>query len=124
VNSSLWSITAYTYTIGNSGYSAFLIYEPGVRNFTALDPMQDNGDAPYVFDTLGSVNGTILSDFRVGSVSKAQISSDGQLTLAGTTNQVIFGGTNTPPVSTAAPTKWISVQVQGETAIYRIPLYE
>lgn len=48
----------------------------------------------------------------------------GVITLAGTTNQITFGATNTAPVSSAAPTKWISVQVAGESAVYRLPLYE
>lgn len=45
-------------------------------------------------------------------------------TVSGTENQVTFGATNTPPASTAAPTKWISVQVSGESTVYRLPLYE
>lgn len=45
-------------------------------------------------------------------------------TLTGTTNQVIFGGTNTAPVSAVAPAKWISVQVSGLPNVYRLPLYE
>jgi len=48
-----------------------------------------------------------------------------QYVVTGTTNQVVFGATNTAPVSAASPTKWISVQVQGETTKkYRVPLYE
>lgn len=47
-----------------------------------------------------------------------------KFTITGTTNQVIFGSTNTAPVSSAAPTKWISVQVSGESTVYRLPLYE
>lgn len=46
------------------------------------------------------------------------------LYIAGTTNQIHFGATNTAPVSSAAPTKWISVQVSGESTVYRMPLYE
>jgi hypothetical protein len=46
------------------------------------------------------------------------------ISIAGTTNQVIFGGTNTAPSSPGAPTKWISVQVTGEATVYRLPLYE
>lgn len=48
-----------------------------------------------------------------------------QYQLYGTTNQVIFGGTNTAPAGSATtPSKWISVQVQGETVVYRLPLYQ
>lgn len=45
-------------------------------------------------------------------------------TVTGLTNQIIFGKTNTAPVSTAAPTKWISVRVTGESTVYRLPLYQ
>ena len=43
------------------------------------------------------------------------------LTLTGTTNQVIFGGTNTPPASTNS-VAWISVQIAGDTNQWRLGL--
>lgn len=46
------------------------------------------------------------------------------LTILGTTNQIIFGATNIAPASAVAPTKWISVQITGESVVYRLPLYE
>lgn len=46
------------------------------------------------------------------------------LTLLGTGVQVTFGATNTAPADPVTPTKWISVQVNGEATAYRIPLYE
>jgi len=59
---------------------------------------------------------TVFADGRIWGL---------RLQVTGTTNQVIFGATNSAPVSAAAPTKWVSVQVTGEpTKIYRIPLYE
>lgn len=45
------------------------------------------------------------------------------MTIVGTTNQLIFGTTNSAPASVVAPTKWISVQINGEATSYRIPLY-
>lgn len=48
-----------------------------------------------------------------------------QYVVLGTTNQVVFGATNTPPAGSAStPSKWISVQVSGETVVYRLPLYQ
>jgi len=44
------------------------------------------------------------------------------VTLYGTTNQVVFGATNLPPSTPATPSKWISVQVSGESVVYRLPL--
>jgi hypothetical protein len=46
------------------------------------------------------------------------------LIIANTTNQIVFGATNIAPASAVAPTKWISVQVAGESVIYRLPLYQ
>lgn len=43
------------------------------------------------------------------------------LTIAGTTNVITFAGTNTAPNS-GTIVKWISVQVTGETNVYRIGL--
>lgn len=50
--------------------------------------------------------------------------SASNVVVMGTTNQVKFGATNTAPASPSAPTKWISVQVDGEATVYRLPLYE
>ena len=47
-----------------------------------------------------------------------------QYVIQGTTNQIVFGATNTAPVDAATPKKWISVQVQGEATVYRLPLYQ
>lgn len=53
-----------------------------------------------------------------------QININSHLLIAGTTNEIIFGSTNTAPVTTATPSKWISVQVSGENTAYRLPLYQ
>ena len=43
------------------------------------------------------------------------------LLVFGTTNQIIFGGTNTPPASTNL-IRWISVQIAGDTNAWRLGL--
>lgn len=47
-----------------------------------------------------------------------------QYVISGTTNQVVFGGTNAAPSTPATPATWISVQVTGDTNIYSLPLYK
>jgi len=125
INGNTFVSTHYTYTTGTNGVMAFAQYE-GSSLFTLLDPAQDNGDAPYVFDTISpATHGAVLADFRLGRASKITFGTNGNITLAGTTNQIIFGGTNTAPVGSATtPTKWISVRVQGESTVYRLPLYQ
>jgi len=61
---------------------------------------------------------------RNNGTTKFSVSTNGQMSLAGTTNQVTFGATNTAPSVTTNAAKWISVQVSGFTNAYRIPLYE
>jgi len=75
-----------------------------------------NGGGPIEFwtQTLGSDNATL----------RASISTNGNFVLSGTTNQIIFGATNVPPASSASPTKWISIQVTGDSTQYRLPLYQ
>lgn len=65
---------------------------------------------------------------RSNQVTVAKVEASGRLiipalVIVGSTNQVIFGGTSPGPLS-GTPTKWISVQVQGDPASYRIPLYQ
>lgn len=50
---------------------------------------------------------------------------NGVISLTGTGQpQITFGETNSSPVNTTTPTKWISVKVQGESTAYRMPLYQ
>lgn len=72
-------------------------------------------------ETLGSGADNIdvvLAPAGTGSV-KAPV-----YTITGTTNQVIFGATNSAPSDTATIVRWISVQVAGESEAYRTPLYK
>lgn len=65
--------------------------------------------------------GLLQSDLDCGGHSPTNALS---VSLSGTTNQVIFGATNTAPVTTATPATWISVQVAGSNNVYRLPLYQ
>ena len=58
---------------------------------------------------------------QVFSVSSNGIVSGQSLSIYGTTNQIIFGLTNNPPASTTL-VLWVSVQVSGDTNIYRLGL--
>lgn len=44
--------------------------------------------------------------------------------IIGTTNQIAFGASNSPPANTSTVRKWISAQITGETNAYRIALFE
>jgi hypothetical protein len=48
----------------------------------------------------------------------------GAVFIAGTTNQIVFGATNSTPSNPTNVLKWISVQVDGDTNAYRSPLYK
>ncbi len=61
---------------------------------------------------------------RDNGVTKFRVNTNGSVVLAGTTNQVTFGATNTAPAVTTNVAKWISVQVGSFTNAYRIPLFE
>lgn len=73
--------------------------------------------------TAGTVSYSVYTEGATPSYFGGKVTAN-TITIAGTTNQVVFGATNTAPVSSAAPTKWISVQVTGESTVYRLPLYE
>ena len=52
------------------------------------------------------------------------ITSNGVPFSSATTNQMLFAGTNSAPTNTSNPVVWISVQVNGDTNAYRLPLYK
>lgn len=58
------------------------------------------------------------------NVSTANVNANTQVYVSASTNFLKFGGTNSPPANTSTVRKWISVQVNGETNAYRLPLYE
>ena len=61
--------------------------------------------------------------FTATSTNKV-VTVAGQVYISGTTNFLKFGATNTAPGSVSAPTKWVSVQINGEGTAYRVPLYQ
>lgn len=53
------------------------------------------------------------------------IKSDGSLTVNSLTNHIKFGATNAAPTGSAStPNAWVSVQISGDTNLYRMPLYK
>lgn len=108
------------------GGKAYIKIADGGGGLVQLDPSvtQDEGGTPHYLRTSSARTSGNLFEVSNEDTPKASITWDGRLVLAGTTNQVVFGSTNTAPSSSVAPTKWISVQVSGESAVYRVPLYE
>ena len=62
--------------------------------------------------------------FRIVSPQPGSIRLDNGPLINVTTNQIIWGATNTAPANTSTPVAWISVQVSGRTNAYRMPLYQ
>ncbi len=97
---------------GTSGNrSVQLLPDGGIGNYVTV---ATNTVTPSASNSVDLA--TAALPFRTAFVQTAQIH--------GQTNQVIFGATNTAPVSAVSPSKWISVQVEGDAGIYRLPLYE
>ncbi len=100
-----------------AGASTLLNFHPTVAS--------TGSSSAYTFNTSTNLlAGDLIAKFQNNGTNKFTISNLGQITLAGTTNQVTFGATNSAPSSSAAPTKWISVTVSGDAGVYRLPLYE
>ena len=98
----------------------------GAKDCVVIDPSQDLAEGqPFFFSSSTTVAGNSpIFSIQNNGTNKVIFNGSGALALAGTTNQIIFGATNTAPVSSVAAAKWISVQVSGFTNAYRIPLYE
>ena len=82
------------------------------------------GAAAYTFDTSATHTSGNVVEFKHNGSDLASIRSSGGLTVASTTNHISFGATNAPPASAVAPTRWISVLINGEATQYKIPLYQ
>ncbi len=94
-------------------------YDDGVGGYAGVYVLSANGS---VADRTPQRNLWLWSD---GSV---RVKNTGIFTnsvfIVGTTNQVKFGATNTAPAQAVTVNSWISVQVNGDTAVYRLPLYK
>lgn len=66
-------------------------------------------------------NVTFKDEDNAWNFASPKLANLANLNLVGTTNQLVFGGTNTAPASTNL-VLWISVQVPGDTNAYRIGL--
>ncbi len=79
-----------------------------------------------------SVNGAYTNVVFVGDSSTLGATGQDQmvlgtnmvLSLSATTNHIVFGNTNSLPAVTNSIVKWVSVQIQGDTNAYRLPLYK
>jgi len=96
-------------------------YQPTNANLTSVS---SGGGNAANWQASGTTNSLLAGILRNHGIVATNTIQGAQYLVSGTTNQVIFGSTNTAPVSSAAPTKWISVQVTGESVVYRLPLYE
>lgn len=92
-------------------------------NFKA-DILADAGSAAMVLNTAIAHTSGNLVEVKNKDSAKFSVSHAGAITLAGTTNQIIFGATNSLPADTNAIVTWISVQVTGLTNQFRLPLYQ
>lgn len=116
-NFAYWQVST-----GTNNVDLFLNVTTGT--VTDLWPTAPDGSASYTFDTSLAHTSGNLAEFKNHGSLAFSIGATKNIILAGTTNQIVFGSTNTAPSSSVAPTKWISVQVTGESAVYRIPLYQ
>lgn len=126
VGDDLPSVLAMTAYDTDTNRIVSLAMKQASHYWVLLDPQMDYAKAaPLILGSQivrGPTEALVL--FQNDETNAVTITGAGAITLAGTTNQVTFGGTNTAPVSDVAPAKWISVQVSGRTNAYRIPLYE
>jgi len=52
------------------------------------------------------------------------VNYQGAVAINATNAKVIFGSTNTAPVTTNVVVAWVAVSVKGDTNAYRLPLYK
>jgi len=105
---------------GKTGGATVGLYAETAANL-ATDPVMQNSVALLDNRTLSTV--PILTA-RSNSVTQFQLDGNGRVNIFLMTNQIVFGATNTAPSGTATPTKWLSVQIQGESVAYRIGLFQ
>lgn len=97
------------------------------QQFRLEQPLHVNNNG---FPSVAGINvhGTnqVAPYYRAGNGTNTifAVNADGSLYLNATTNQVTFGATNIAPVNTSNVVGWVSVQVSGNTNLYRLPLYK
>lgn len=76
--------------------------------------------------TLVNTNANINAPFLIclSSNQVFAVNNNGSVFIGATTNQVSYGATNSAPVNTSNAVAWISVQVNNDTNVYRLPLYK
>lgn len=108
---------------GGSGLAPFIFRSTPIANDQPLLELQ-NGPSGGGFGTnkftvsASGVTTNYSNFYALGPVTAPTY------TVVGTTNQIIFGATNIAPASAIVPTHWISVQVSGNSAVFRLPLYQ
>ena len=105
---------------------------------TVLNGVGNTASGQYSAILGGTYNkATALNSFVIGSglsngvpnstlVDKLQASTITASNFVATakTNQITFWSTNASPANITTPVKWVSVQISGETNMYRLPLYQ
>jgi len=98
----------------------------GASAQTTIAPIKIVSDGSQVPITVVMPNATqpiLLA--HDGTNRVVSINSLGVLSIAATTNQIVFGKTNSAPLNTSTNSMvWVSVQVYGDTNAYRLPLYK
>ncbi len=83
--------------------------------------MDSNNVPQLTFDGLHftAVGNQLIVNMLAGDTPTAAAFRGTQLIVTGTTNQLIFGGTNTAPDS-GTSILWVSVQIVGDTNVYKL----
>lgn len=84
-------------------------------------PVSGTGNSLNVGNAIWTIGGLNL---KGNTPATATVQINNKLYIAGGTNELVFGFTNTAPAGAATPTKWVSVQINGEGVAYRVPLYQ
>jgi len=78
---------------------------------SAIKIVSSNQSAPFI--TINDGTNTLFN-----------VNSTGSISLSGTNGQIVFGSTNSLPVTTNIVVAWVKVTVSGDTNSYRLPLYK
>lgn len=78
----------------------------------------------YVYPIAQGAAKSVQTNDGSGNLGWSMFLAVTNLTTLGATNHITFGATNAPPASAVAPTRWVSVLINGSATQYKIPLYE